>query len=227
MGLLLPATVDCTCAGRPSCDHEDGVLAEAGLVHLPMRSLQLALPFLGDGAWPALDAVFPLMGAGHSVHATADMLAELERFPAACAASRAWCLVDTDRGARVSNQAYPEPIRRLTLWGNAGRAHLDRDSFVVMRGDDEVFRATAFTQSLIDAVTETYTLENTDTGATYTSAANYKAWLPGTPYETYVPEKLAVEHRPVDPAEYANTTDDLLAVVRASLDTGNPIVWLC
>jgi hypothetical protein len=196
-----------------------------------MAQLQLALPFLGDGKWPALDAVFPfrwdaMTSGGREILATTAMLGELERFADACARSNAWSLHDTDRDARISGHAFPDHIRRITLWGNAGIAHLDRGEFVVMRHDDELFRAAAFTQVLVEAEAETYAFTNMDTGATYTSTAHYKSWVPDTRYEQYVPKNLAVVERPVDPAEYANTIDDLLDVVRASLATGNPIVWL-
>ena len=213
------------------CEHPSMFAADAAIILSPLTALSHALPWIGDGHWPALEAMFPpawrvLSGGTGLATPTRDTLAELERFDTRCAASTAWYLIDTDRDARIDGPSYGALPCALVLHGNAGRARLVRDAFEIFIDDETIFRATKLTQQRIAADPDTYLFTNTDTGHTLTTAAHYKAWTERARYEQYEPSNLAVAKRTVDPGAYADTIAGLTRLVRAALDTGNPIAWM-
>jgi len=177
-----------------------------------VRMFQHALRPLAD-SYPRLATVLPNVNGGTLPPAeAAEVLVEIAAFRGATELGRRWMLVDEANGDLVATYV-PAYEGVWILDGRTGHdVGIDPDGFFVRRRADgeELFRSMRFEQRPADGG-----VEFRDEAAT--------ARFPFAPLQAG--DRLQVISKPEVPGDYAYIVDTLETLCRASVETGNPVVW--
>ncbi|MEZ0110822.1 hypothetical protein ABH920_004837 [Catenulispora sp. EB89] len=179
-------------------------LGEQGWQHFP--TLRAHLPQANGGLLPAPDAE--------------AALAELTLFAAIAPPVDKTILSDEDTGETL--MVHVDAYEGTTIWSPAYRAGVDPRGFFVLdvTADPpaETFRAMRFTQRVLDDGRA----ELTDERQRLILDSPIKSWSEGQAPAT----RLAVSTSPSEvEAEFGWILDALTAVLRAGIETGNPVRW--
>lgn len=215
---------------RSFCPHEEmefvsESVSNWGGVGAFLRALHAA----GADRFPTLIAAMPEANGGRADVATARrMLAELDAFDAVNVLGRRTVLVAEDDESEVCDVAAGGEC--LMALSAAQQIGLDDHGFFVRRGDEIVFRSRRFEQVLEPGTTpnsRTATLRALDSVQSCSGAiaiGQYGVDESGG-YRPRHAKRFRVEIASLTSARYGYITGSLRTLCKASIETGNPIIW--
>jgi hypothetical protein len=205
-----------------ACPHDDMNLASERIANWSgVGGFQQALAQAGEARFATVLSALPRGNGGSMPPATAArMLEELDTFLALEGYGSLAVLVDEASGEVLGSAATSILIQASGKEPLQWR--LDERGFVLLGcihgvRDVEVFRAMHFAQWPAGDWVE---YRNLDTGAAFQTRMGI-----GSPIQP-VPRQFRVEFRQQDPADYADVVEALRTVCRASLQSGNHVVWM-
>lgn len=230
-----------------ACPHPGMTAARAYVSNwADYRAFRAALDAAGTGQFPTLERELPpedIVGVMPAAAAPAA-LEELDRFAALEQVGSNIFVVDADSGDKL--YAYVPEYDGIFIWDGRHGHNIGVDAgglFVVDAWEMArvVFRARRIEQRLLEpAITEAtgdgrIEFVDLDSGRhieTRTAIPGKEIpWPDGRMrndegrFRLHYPARIAVEERPLTPADFATITDALRLVLRAAVDTGNPVRW--
>ncbi len=227
-----------TCCPHPEMEYARERISNWG----GYRLFRDKLAEIGWDHFPTLKRELPEVNGGlTSAEASAEALAELDRFEARVEGSVIVVLVNATTGHVV--QDYVPAYKGFFFWG--GRAGIDMGvderGFFIVEGKPrlfgllkprERFRSMSFMQRRLRE--SAFTFEDVQTRVSFTARAGVGETVPwpdgrmendaGEERREY-PEWLRVEERQVAAKEFQYILKPLRSVFRASAETGNPVRW--
>jgi hypothetical protein len=207
-----------------ACPHDDMNLASERIANWSgVGGFQQALALAGRARFATVLSALPTGNDGSVPPATAArMLEELDAFLALEGYGSLAVLIDEASGEVLSSATGGIQSLIQASGKEPLQWRLDESGFVLLGcvhgvRDVEVFRAMHFAQLPAGDWVE---YRNLETGAAFQTRMAIGSHIQP------VPRQFRVELRQQDPAEYADVVEALRTVCRASLQSGNHVVWL-
>lgn len=222
----LDASVRCACLVEDECEHVDG---RAITVHLSnwggYRLFQEALITVGEIHFPTLQRELPSEARGQMPAAAAEAaLRELSFFEGLREVARPLCLVDTASG-EILRERVSQYDGAFYFGGPGGADVAIGEGFVEVVEHDGLGRTLLRAERLTQVP---HAEDDPDLGATWTNEATGQTWA--SPYVLHRRDRtpvaaMHVERRSHGTERYAYILRPLEAALRASVATGNPVLW--
>lgn len=219
------------------CEHGDMTYTAVYLANWTgYRKFRQALAQIGWAFFPTMLRELPESNSGQMLATDASqMLTELAYFKTRADFGTNYFLINSETGQVV--QEYIGDYQGVFMWGDSGQLELgvDEEGFFISRKDDgvrrDVFRSNRFEQRVLEKNAngvvrrvEYYDADTEDRFACDSVVHIYDTDSDGK-LQPIFPRLLHSEERTIGAEKFDYIVKPLLTICRASVETGNPVVW--